>query len=197
MLYSSREKFKGVSSAAGRLFSKIPLSPNAWTLLSLIPALATFYLMANRFYVYALVTYALTAIIDLIDGAVARATGKATKKGAYIDTIVDRVIEFLIIFGFLLSPMSGYYLPVYQWCFILLFGSLFSTYAKAASAEKELSKDGIKGGVMEHTDRMIAYFAIIALLSMRENFWASYALITVAVLSVMTGIQRTIYVLRT
>lgn len=197
MLYSSRDKFKGLSEAAGKLFSLIPLSPNAWTLLSLIPASATLYLMANRYYVYALATYALTAMADVIDGAVARATNKTTKKGAYLDTMVDRIIEFMIIYGFFLSPMSGYYLSLYEWSLVLLFGSLFSTYAKAASVEKGLSSDGIKGGVMEHSDRMVVYFIIIALLAFHENFWASYALITVSVLSVVTGAQRAIKALRT
>ncbi len=188
MLYSRRDKLAKFSDYIGREFSKIPLSPNDWTVLSLVPAFITFYLMLQREYLYASFAFAFGGFFDVIDGAVARYRKTDTKKGAYLDTMVDRVIEATIIFGFFFSPMSPFYFSLYEWLFILLFGSMLSTYAKAASAEKGLGE--VRGGVLEHTDRMIAYLVIILLLAIQETFWASYLIMIIAILAVFSALQR-------
>ena len=99
MLYENREKFKKLSIKIGMIFSKIPLSPNQWTIFSLLPAvIAALYLASNEFLIAAGL-FALAAFIDLIDGSVARVLGRTTRFGAYLDTITDRYVEFILIFG--------------------------------------------------------------------------------------------------
>ena len=76
---SSRPGIAGkISIKIGILFSHIPLSPNAWTVISLIPALFGFYFLVSGQVLYALISFALAMIMDAIDGGVARVTGKVT-----------------------------------------------------------------------------------------------------------------------
>jgi len=61
------------------------------------------------------------AIWDTIDGELARRTGKASPKGAFLDSVLDRVSEFILFFGiFLFWNLS-------RLDSVLLFGLLFTS----------------------------------------------------------------------
>ena len=47
-LYKNREKFSGVSVKIGVLFAKIGLSPNGWTLITIIPTLLAFWMLTQQ-----------------------------------------------------------------------------------------------------------------------------------------------------
>jgi len=49
MLYAVREKFEKLSVKIGIVFSKIPLTPNQWTIFSLVPALVAVYFLTAEF----------------------------------------------------------------------------------------------------------------------------------------------------
>jgi len=78
------------------------LSPNAWTMLSLVPALAGIAALIEGRLAWGLVLFSLSAFIDIVDGTVARVTHQASKKGAFIDGIVDRYVELLLYLGLML-----------------------------------------------------------------------------------------------
>ena len=131
--------------------------------------------------------------MDIIDGAVARAVGKATSLGAYIDTVTDRYVEFIVIASVFFLDLPDFYFPIYVWLFVLIFGSMLSTYVKSASAEKNIIKKdghGIKGGILEHPDRLILLF-VVFLLSIASKDYAAYLIIALAILSNISALQRT------
>lgn len=187
MLYALRERFRRISIKVGIVFSKARLSPNHWTLLTLIPILFAFYFLVNEHFAEAALLFLLAAFFDLVDGSVARVTGKVTQTGAYLDTIMDRYVEAIIIFGLLFVSLPGYYLPAYIWLFIYLFGTMMTTYAKAAAKEK-LDKD-IKGGLLERAERMIILFFGI-LLADYSTAYLTYIIVFLAVVSNVTALQR-------
>ncbi len=187
MLYALRERFRRISIKVGIVFSKARLSPNHWMLLTLIPILFAFYFLVNEHFAEAALLFLLAAFFDLVDGSVARVTGKVTQTGAYLDTIMDRYVEAIIIFGLLFVSLPGYYLPAYIWLFIYLFGTMMTTYAKAAAKEK-LDKD-IKGGLLERAERMIILFFGI-LLADYSTAYLTYIIVFLAVVSNVTALQR-------
>ena len=77
------------------------LSPNAWTMLSLVPALAGMAALMDGRLAWGLVLFALSAFLDIVDGTVARVTNQATAKGAFLDGVVDRYVELLLYLGLL------------------------------------------------------------------------------------------------
>lgn len=189
MLYEQREKFKGLSIKIGMLFSKLPMSPNQWTLLSLLPAAISAYLISANLFLEAAALFAVAAFIDFIDGSVARVLGRATKFGAYLDTITDRYVEFLIILGLFFANLPSFYLSASAWLLLYLFGSMMTTYAKSAAKEKELVEKELKGGILERAERLLLlFFGILA--ASFNPLWLVYILAALAALANTTALQR-------
>jgi len=195
--YKNRKKFTGFSEGIGRSFAGVGLSANQWTAVSLIPVLVAVYALMYGQFIIAGLLFMLSSFLDLVDGAVARHTGTATKKGAYLDTIVDRYVEVIIVFGMLLAGLPGFLMPAYAWIFLYLFGGLMTTYAKAAAKEKELIGSGaeLKGGLLERAERLIILFVGIIIASLNPVF-LTYVIAALAVLTNISALQRIVIALR-
>jgi phosphatidylglycerophosphate synthase len=190
-LYTQREKFNRLSIKIGIICSKIPLSANQWTIVSLIPAIIAFYFLTKEQFLIGAILFFVSAAIDLVDGSVARVTGTVSKFGAYLDTIIDRYVEGIIIFGLLFASLPEFLIPAYAWIFLFLFGGATTTYAKAAAKEKELIAEGkeLKGGMLERAERLIILF-VGMLLATINPLYLTYVLALLAVLSNISALQR-------
>jgi archaetidylinositol phosphate synthase len=189
VLYKRRDRFANFSVKVGILFSKLPLSANAWTLLSLVPVFAALWYLVNGQFLWAAGLFLLSAFMDLIDGSVGRVTGTVSKKGAYLDTVVDRYVEGIVVFGLLFAGLPGFYLPSAFWLFLYFFGAMMTTYVKAAAKEKELTEKEIRGGFLERAERLIILFIGILAASL-DLFYLTYTIVVLAVLSNITALQR-------
>ena len=190
MLYINRKYFDDLGNRIGEKLAKLPLSPNQWTLSSLLIVLLSFYFLINQDFLIAGIVFIFAASIDMIDGAVARATRRATVFGAYLDTIVDRIIEFVIILGLFLVPYPDFIIPANVWLFVMLFCSLMVTYTKSAATEKRIVLGGMRGGgLLEHPDRMLLILITI-FLSLFSMQYATYLIAITTVLIAVTAVQR-------
>ncbi len=190
MLEQKREKFKFIEEKIGSFFSRLGLNANHYTLISILLVLASFYFLSRAAFLPALLFFAAAALMDLVDGAVARFSQKASKKGAYLDTICDRYVEAVILLGFLTLPLPFYFaVPAKVWVFIAFFGSLMTTYAKAAAKEKGLVRQELREGLLGRGERMILIAAAL-LLGAFNIYWALYPIVIMAVLSNFTALQR-------
>ena len=189
-MYKHREKFTSFSVKIGIAFSKLRISPNQWTLLSIIPALVALYFLVYGEFLIAALFFILSSFMDLIDGSVARVMGKASKLGAYLDTIVDRYVEGIIIFALLFAGLPDFYIPISAWIFLYIFGSLMTAYSKSSAKEKELiiGKE-LKGGVLERAERLIILFIGI-LLAAIQPMYLTYIIVALAVLTNISALQR-------
>ncbi len=66
--------------------------PNTLTVSRLVLAVAVFALIANEFYFWALVLFAIAAVTDALDGYFARLLKQDTPLGRQLDPLVDKVI---------------------------------------------------------------------------------------------------------
>ena len=148
-----------------------------------------FYFLINQNFLLAAVFFIVSSFFDLIDGSVARVMGMVTKKGAYLDTIVDRYVEVLIIAGLFFCSLPDFMLPVGFWLLAYLFGSTMTSYAKAAAKEKELVEKEIKGGLLERAERLILLFIGVLLASL-STVYLTYIIVVLAILSNVTALQR-------
>jgi len=189
MLAEKREKFKKIENIIGEIFSKFGLTPNQFTLISLIFALFCFFFLIKDNLILALVFFILATFLDFIDGAVARFSRMETKKGAYLDTICDRYVEGLILLGFLFLPLPDLFLPAKFWLFLAFFGSLMTTYAKAAAKEKELVMEELKKGLFGRAERIIL-LALIFILGIFDFSLTIYPIVILAIISNITALQR-------
>ncbi|MBI4014906.1 MAG: CDP-alcohol phosphatidyltransferase family protein [Candidatus Aenigmarchaeota archaeon] len=185
MLYAKRHVLAPAELAIGKAFSF--LSPNTWTLLSIAFAIASAFFLSQRTFLAGGLLLAATAFLDLIDGSVARYLKKATVRGAYLDTIMDRYVEGIIIISLLFAGLPDYVLSVPAWLMIYLFGSFMTTYAKAALAEKAQLE--VKGGLLERAERMLILIAGVFFASL-DVVYLSYAVIALSVLTNISALQR-------
>lgn len=91
----------------------------------------------------------LITMLDALDGAVARLTNRCSRYGGYLDAVVDRYQECLILFS--LGWMEGLWPEV----MVVLSGSLLTSYNKARVAMEQPTNNGAWPDLLERLERMI------------------------------------------
>jgi CDP-diacylglycerol--glycerol-3-phosphate 3-phosphatidyltransferase len=122
------------------------------TATGLISATATAVSVATGHLHLAIVLLILTGLHDLLDGPVAKASGTSSVRGAFFDSVTDRVSDALILGGvawYLVSNHPGHLvlLP-----FAVLGATSLVSYQRAKAESLGISA---KGGLMERAERMI------------------------------------------
>jgi CDP-diacylglycerol--glycerol-3-phosphate 3-phosphatidyltransferase/CDP-diacylglycerol--inositol 3-phosphatidyltransferase len=153
-------------SPVAHLLIKLGVTPNMVTLFGTlgVSAAALWFFPRGQLLTGVLV---ITAFVfsDLMDGYMARLTGKTTKFGAFWDSTLDRLGD-AAIFGGLALYFAGdhyegdygfLYLCVTLWCLVM--GSVTS-YARARA--ESLGMDA-KGGIAERADRLVSILVMTGL----------------------------------
>jgi len=179
----------------------IGLSPNAWTLISLVPALAGLVALVMHQLALGLAMFALSAFIDIVDGTVARVTNQVSDKGAYIDGVVDRYVELMLYLGLLIYIGRGDFLglPNEVWIVLLIFGGLMTSFVRAYADHRGIVKDPGElkrmGGLLERLERlMLLYFGMF--LGLFDIHWLMAVIALTALLANATALQRIRFALR-
>lgn len=92
-----------IEAPVARFFGRLGFSPNALTLIGFAIAVVGGVLVAAEQWVAAGIVVAVGAVFDLFDGALARATGRTSRLGAFLDSVFDRAGEALIYIGFVFA----------------------------------------------------------------------------------------------
>lgn len=196
MLHKEREHFKFQERIIINTLGRLPITPNQWTVISLIVALIGLYFVIVQDFFVATVLFLFSLLLDLVDGSIARARGMASNTGAYVDTIVDRYVEAIMLLGLFFVPqLSSILIPISVWIFLTLFGSMVTTYSKAATGEKELSKEAIKKtlkakGLIKRAERVFTSFLIYVFIVLGQFYIATIILILFAVLTNITAVRK-------
>ncbi|MFH1095233.1 MAG: CDP-alcohol phosphatidyltransferase family protein [Candidatus Micrarchaeota archaeon] len=188
---------KTVQEFSGKLLKNFPLSPNQVTLLALLLAFAGFASLLTQQFALALVLFALSGFCDLADGVLARARNQVSAKGAFIDGITDRLVEFLLLFGLMPLPWPDFVLPGWMWLVALLFfGTCMTSFVTAYADHRKLDISKAPAGILSRPERMLMYLAILTFLVYGMAIWAVGTLVFATLLSVGTFCERTIYFVR-
>ncbi|MHA1726491.1 MAG: CDP-alcohol phosphatidyltransferase family protein [Promethearchaeota archaeon] len=98
----------------------------------------------------------LGGIFDVFDGEVARRTGKESNAGAFLDSNIDRISDFIIILGLILGGLLHLLLA-----FIIIFLIIMISYTRAKAENQNIKMEGI--GFLERAERLI--FLTLALIT--------------------------------
>ncbi len=125
-------------------------SPNSISVSSLILALAAglFFYIGNYYLIIAVLFVALSALFDAVDGQVARAKNLASKRGDYIDHVIDRYSDIAIITGIGLSHPGNAVILAFALSGVLL-TSYLGTQAQAIGLGRDYE------GIMGRANRLI------------------------------------------
>jgi CDP-diacylglycerol--glycerol-3-phosphate 3-phosphatidyltransferase len=135
----------------GAQIRRTGITANHLTVTGLVMAMAAAVAIANGRLRAGLLLLVLTALPDVLDGAVAKASGTASPRGAFFDSVVDRVSDALLLGGvawYLSSTQPGRIavLPM-----AVLAASMLVSYERAKA--EALGFDA-RGGLMERAERL-------------------------------------------
>ena len=123
------------------------------TLLGLLMAVGASFAIANGALRAGFLLLILTAVPDILDGAVAKASGTASPRGAFFDSVADRVSDGLLLGGIAWYLSSRHDAPIGVLPLAVLGMSLLISYERAKA--ESLGFDA-RGGLMERAERIIA-----------------------------------------
>ena len=183
MLNNLRGMLRPILEKIGRTCAATGLSPNFWTGIGLAFAIASAvtYGLAPEFgLVIGGILLLISGFFDMVDGQVARVTGKTSDRGQYLDSMSDKIAEVAIFLGILVGGYADPYLV-----FLAASISLLVSYARAKSDIINIKLQGI--GIGERAERLLV-IAIIGMIGFMEP-----AVIIVIIIAAITLIQRIIF----
>lgn len=143
-----------------------------WKLNSLLLLLAPLLVLAS-------------GLLDALDGAMARLYGEATNFGGFLDSLLDRYADAVILCGIILGGLTEVY-----WGLAALLGSLLVSYTRARAEAAGVKMETV--GLAERAERLV----LLALASFLAFIWLealSWGVLVLAILTNLTVVQRAIY----
>ena len=136
----------------GLLLRKTGMSPDHLTILGITVAVMAAFAIGNGFLRVGLALVILAALPDMLDGALAKASNTASQRGAFFDSVVDRVTDSVLFGGvawYFASEKSPHLalLPM-----AIMSVSFLISYERAKAEALGLNA---KGGLMERAERII------------------------------------------
>jgi len=177
-----------LSQPVVRLLARTGVTPNALTWLGLLLSVGAAALIALRQPFAAGFIVLVSGLFDMLDGALARFTGKSTRFGAILDSTLDRLGEVAILLGLLILFVRDLATPGIIIAGVTLSGALMVSYLRARAEAAGLIGET---GLFTRTERVI----ILSLGLLLSGI--NYALITslgiIAFFSYLTVIQRLLH----
>ncbi len=133
-----------------------------------------FYLSAtwDWFLIIASVTIAVSALMDALDGKVAKITGKANLRGDFLDHVLDRYADIFLILGITVSGYCHWFLGV-----LGLTGVLMTSYLGTQTMAVGIKRN--YGGILGRADRLVLLMFVPVLFWLLMYIWNISDLFTV------------------
>src|SRR5881396_146654 len=167
--------------------SNLRINPNVLTLIGMLINIFAMILFARGIFTWASLVIIFAGIFDIVDGEVARRTKRATKFGAFFDSVIDRYSDLLLLLGLIL-----WYAKIDRVFYVgltglVLIGSVLTSYTRARA---ESLIPACKVGFLERPERIV----LLIIGSLWDRMAA--ALWVMAILSNWTVSQRIWYTWR-
>jgi phosphatidylglycerophosphate synthase len=110
---TTRQRVRDLATPVATALGRLGLTPNALTVIGFVGTCVAAFVAANQWWLAAGVLVLAFGIFDLFDGALARATGQASKLGAFLDSTFDRAGEVIVYLGIVWGALAfGLWLPI-------------------------------------------------------------------------------------
>ena len=182
MLDRLRARLESNLQSVGKWFAHLESSPTAWTVVGLLVSVLAAGAYSTSGFRGGLVGGVLVLVaggFDIVDGAVARVTGRASRRGAFLDSTLDRVAEVAVFAGILLGGYSTSVLVLLALSF-----SLLVSYTRAKGDALGVALSGV--GIGERSERLLI-LAILSIVGL--TYWG---VLLVLIVALYTFLERTI-----
>ncbi|QGA54688.1 CDP-alcohol phosphatidyltransferase family protein [Sulfolobus sp. E5-1-F] len=182
MLTRIRRQIKRVIEPLAKTLTKFGVSANFITLLGLVFAVIYYFEIMRANTVLGIVFLIISAIMDGIDGEVARVSNTASPLGSFLDSTLDRIEDILYISAFIFLGFTSYLVA------IAVGLSLTISYIRAKAESLGLKMEG--RGIIERGERIIFVLIILLLYLIVSKQVSLYVFYLFMLLTVITVIQR-------
>jgi len=172
---------KAVKPIGDRL-RRTRLTPDHLTVAGLVVAAGAAVAIGLGWFALGLLLVVLAALPDLLDGALAKASNSSSQRGAFFDSVIDRVTDSLLFGGvaWYFASEEAPHLTILPMAVALMSGVI--SYQRAKAESLGLSA---KGGLMERAERIILLcLGLLFPVALIPIMWVMLALVTV------TAVQR-------
>ena len=160
-------------------------NPNLFTVMGFLATLAASLLVLKELWFFTGLAVILSGLFDLFDGVVARKLGKTSALGSFLDSVLDRYSDLLLLLAILI-----HYLKEGEHGFVLLtaFVSMGTALIPYVRAKAEALQVPCTVGLMERAERIILLAVGALFQCMAPVLWV------LAILTHLTVLQRIYYV---
>ena len=202
-----RPRFIRYLEPVADIFVRLRITPNQISLLALAAGIACAVLFFQRQFLWGALALLLSAVLDLVDGSVARKTGAHTNFGAVFDWIVDKYVDALALLGVGLAgiPVVSRFFPVppiadFAVVAFAIIGSLMNTFIKPVVYAEIGYREKVEGKIDDPLEGVGFFgrpetFLVLIVGGAFNLVWAS--VIIIAVCTNLSALQRITYLYRT
>lgn len=179
---------RGYLLNVGRLIARTGLTPNQLTLIGLVLNVVVAIVIATGEFRLGGFLLLIASAFDMLDGAVARATGTITKIGGFLDSTLDRYSEIVVYVGVLVYLLDTDDARIASVLVVVASsGALMISYARARAESIGYTASV---GLAARPERVVllALFLIFG--------WTIWALWLLAIVTHITALTRIVHVWR-
>ncbi|MBA7477149.1 Bifunctional IPC transferase and DIPP synthase [subsurface metagenome] len=190
--YISKYVNRKISEPMARLLAKTQVTPNQMTWAAFGIALLSFVIFILGYNLIAGLLVQLSSIVDGIDGSLARLKGMTSEFGGFLDSVLDRYADILIVLGLTLWSLSHEtYSGIWLAGLLAITGIICISYTRARISpnHRHLFDKGFKS----LASRDIRLFLIMLGAVIGQAY---FCLIVIAVLTNVVVLYRLIYMYR-
>lgn len=176
-----QDRLRRLAEPFALVLARTGLTPNMVTTLGVLGNAGAAALLARGEFLPGGALLLAASALDALDGALARATGRATPFGAVYDAVMDRLSEMALLLGLLVYYSGRGQREEVILCFVALAGSLLVSYVRARAEAQGLP---LSEGLFTRSERVIVLGIGLIIDQGRIALWL------LAVLSHATAAQR-------
>jgi phosphatidylglycerophosphate synthase len=212
-----RTRVRGIAVPIALALGRLGLTPNALTVIGFGIAVVAAPAAANQAWIAAALLVIFGGVFDLFDGALARATNRVSRVGAFLDSVFDRAGEAILFIGIAWGCIRAGFDPGALLAAAAMASSFMVSYTRAKSESLGFTPGtGMANvGLAPRVDRLV--LVTIGLLLTGANggivtpitvagltdlaWWAGRPVLgatlgLIAVLATITTLQRILHVVR-
>jgi len=183
-----RKVFAGIMEPIARFLARLGIGANAITIIGCVLTTGVSVLIAMGHFRLGGILLIATSLLDNVDGTLARLNGKPTKFGAFLDSVIDRVSESVVLLAIAWWYMGQPGLVEEILAYVSIVGSLLVSYTRGRAEALGIE---CKVGLFTRVERCIVVIAALILGLTSQALWL------LAIGTVLTALHRVIHVYKT
>jgi CDP-diacylglycerol---glycerol-3-phosphate 3-phosphatidyltransferase len=188
------QRFQGwarsIARNAARIFVRTPITPNMLTVFGFLLNVVVALLLATGHLVAGGIMFIAAGLFDMLDGALAKITDRVSAFGGFLDSVVDRYSEAVVLLGLLIyyyrQPADEGMVGVIL-IYVVAVGSMMISYARARAGALNIANEV---GLLARPERIL----LLALGLLFPNILLIPILWLLAIGTHITAVQRVIHV---